>query len=200
VTKTNFSALANGILERPCAHPVRLISVDGGAGAGKTTFAAQLSKALGNAPVIPMDDFISFDDLEEFWPRLEAQILAPLFQGKGFRYQKRDWVKDMAGRSLDEWRELPFSKIVIFEGIGAGRKALDSRLAYRIWVEAPLQTRFERGLARDGHIEGIQEIWERFLPGEKQFLDADGGKGRADLVIDGTKPYEGEDFWFLDRP
>jgi dephospho-CoA kinase len=77
VTVLEFSALARRILERTSRHPVRLIAVDGGAGAGKSTFAATLGPALGDVPIIPMDDFAAFDDLVEYWPRFEAEVIAP---------------------------------------------------------------------------------------------------------------------------
>jgi SAM-dependent methyltransferase len=170
---------------------VRLIAVDGGAGAGKTTFAGHLAAALGGAPVIPLDDFIAFDDLTGFWARLEEQVLLPLFQSRDIRYQQRDWVGDMGGRGLKEWRELPFSKTLIFEGVGASRRAVAERLAYAVWIDAPADTRLARGLERDAKVEGIRKIWERWMPDERRFLEADQARGRADLVVDGTVPYEG---------
>ena len=185
-----FGILGQTIMAVPCEHPVRLIAVDGGAGAGKTTFAGHLSTALGGAPIIPMDDFIAFDDLTEFWPRLEEQVLMPLFQGRDIRYQKRDWVNDMAGRGLGEWRNVPFSPIVLLEGVGASRRAVASRLSYAVWIETPWQTRMDRGLERDKGIEDIKGIWERWMDGERKFLEADGAKQRADLIVDGTKAYD----------
>src|SRR6185503_12406367 len=175
----NFSELVAKVLDRPCAHPVRLIGVDGGAGAGKTTFAGHLSEAMGGVPVIPMDDFIAFDDLTEFWPRMEAQVLEPLFQGKSFRYQIRDWVGDMAGRGLKDWRELPFSKTLIFEGVGAARRALAGRLSYVVWIETPDSLRMRRGLERDKNIAGVKEIWETWMPGEKSFIMSERAFERA---------------------
>ncbi|MES2202609.1 MAG: hypothetical protein V4498_10190 [candidate division FCPU426 bacterium] len=179
-------------MSKPCIHPVRLVAVDGGAGAGKTTFAAKLALALGGAPVVPMDDFNAFDDLVEYWPRLEEQILSPLFAGKSFRYQKRDWVHDMAGRGLADWREIPFSPLLILEGIGAARRQVASRLAYAVWISAPSALRLQRGITRDSGVEDIQSIWERFMPGEQKFFEEDGTRERADLVVDGALPYEAD--------
>lgn len=186
----SFHRLAGEILARPCPHVVRLIGVDGAAGSGKSTFASALARALGGAPIIPIDDFLAWDDLQDFWPRFEAQVLEPLFAGKDLRYQMRDWLHDNEGRGLGEWRELAFSPVVILEGIGATRRQLGSRLHYSVWVQADAELRLARGLARDG--EQARGLWEGFMPGEADFFEADGARGRADLVVDGCRPYEGE--------
>ncbi len=198
--KMTFQDLAKRILARPCVHPVRLVAVDGGAGAGKTTFAGRLAASLGGVPVIPMDDFISFDDLTEFWSRLEGQVLTPLFQGRDVRYQKRDWVNDLHGSGLGDWREVPFFETVVLEGVGASRQALASRLTYAVWVDAPSEVRLQRGLERDAGIEGIRAIWEQWMIGEERFLDADGARGRADMVVDGTMRCETHEFVILTLP
>jgi hypothetical protein len=71
--------LAREILARPLVHRVRLVAVDGAAGAGKSTFARSLAAALGGAPIVPIDDFLAWDDLTEFWPRGERGGVEPLF-------------------------------------------------------------------------------------------------------------------------
>jgi uridine kinase len=190
VARRTFSELAMTLRSRRCTHRVRLVAVDGGAGAGKTTFAGRLSQALDGAPIVKMDDFISFDDLEEWWLRLERQVLEPLFAGKAARYQIRDWVGDLHGRGLGDWVDLPFSEIVIFEGVGSSRRALGDRLCYSVWIEAPAELRIERGVERDRNVEGNREIWLRWLPGEQRFHDEDGTRQRADLIVDGTVPYD----------
>jgi hypothetical protein len=176
--------LAGEILARPLAHRVRLVAVDGFAGSGKSTFAASLAAVLGGAPVIPMDDFLAWDDLTEFWPRLEREVLEPLLAGGPVRYQKRDWLNDNLGRSLGDFREVPRAETVLLEGIGSGRRAVATRLSYLVWVEAPPALRLARGIARDG--EQARALWLGFMPGEQAFHDAEGARERANLVVDGT--------------
>jgi uridine kinase len=183
----SFDDLAREIMARPAAHRVRLIAVDGGAGAGKTTFSAQLAGALG-AAIIQMDDFISWDGLEHFWPRLEAEVLEPLFRGEDLHYRIRDWVGDVRGRGLlAEQKHQPFSPIVVLEGVSSSRRALSSRLGYAVWIDTPPAVRMQRGLERDADVPGNREMWEAWLPMETAFLEADGARARADLVIDGTR-------------
>jgi uridine kinase len=184
VTTLDYTTLARELLARPLAHGARLVAVDGAAGSGKSTFARALADALGGAPIVPIDDFLAWDDLTEFWPRLEREVLEPLFAGRSIRYQQRDWRNDNLGRGLGGFRDVPFSETLVLEGIGAGRRAVAARLSYLVWVDAPAALRFERGIARDG--EGARALWEGFMPGEEAFHDAEGTRDRADLRVDGT--------------
>jgi uridine kinase len=183
----SFDELAREILARSCVHPVRLIAVDGGAGAGKSTFAARLASTLG-AAIIQLDDFIAWDDLEHFWPRLEVQVLEPLFRGEDLHFQIRDWVGDVRGRGLlAERRYMPFSPIVVLEGVTSSRRALSSRLSYAVWIETPEALRLQRGLERDAEVPENRDMWAAWLVMEAAFLQADGAGARADLVVDGTR-------------
>jgi len=94
-----LDALAADILRRDAVDGVRIVGVDGPSGSGKSTFAQRLAVALG-APVVEVDDFLSWDDLHGWWPRFEAQVLTPLFTGHDARFQVRDWEKDELGTSL----------------------------------------------------------------------------------------------------
>ena len=194
----SFTSLAHQIMARPTVHAVRLVGVDGAAGSGKSTFAAKLAVALSGAPIIPIDDFLAWDDLQAFWPRFEAQVLEPLFAGKDLRYQKRDWTHDWSGRGLGEWREVKFNPVVVLEGIGAARRQVSARLCHAIWIDAELELRMARGIARDG--EQARGLWEGFMPGEAEFLAADGARARADLIVDGSRPYEANDGQFHTIP
>jgi hypothetical protein len=184
VRTLDHATLAREILGRPLVHRARLVAVDGAAGSGKSTFARSLAEALGGAPVIPIDDFLAWDDLTEFWPRLEREVLEPLFAGRSVRYQMRDWLNDELGRGLGDFREIAHSETMVLEGIGAGRRAVATRLSYLVWVEASPALRLARGVERDG--EQARALWVGFMPGEQAFHDAEGARERADLVVDGT--------------
>jgi hypothetical protein len=58
----------------------RVVAVDGRGAAGKTTFAARLAAALGDAPVVHTDD-VADRVGQPWWPALEAEVLAPLAAG-----------------------------------------------------------------------------------------------------------------------
>jgi uridine kinase len=192
VNDLDFAELARQIRARPCPQRARLVAVDGTAGSGKSTFAALLAPYLSNAPIIPMDDFIAWDDLTDYVPRFEEQVLAPLLEGRNLHYQKRDWIDDMMGRGVSEFRDVPFPEIVIFEGIGSAQRALAQHLGYTIWIATPEELRLTRGLERDGHIDGMRAVWESFMAREKGFFELERTAERADLVVDGTLPFAGD--------
>src|SRR5690348_3821216 len=75
----------------PSLGPVRLIGVDGHAGAGKSTFAGHLAAALGGAPVLHLDDIASHEQLFEWTDRLMTQVIHPLARGERAHYAPYDW-------------------------------------------------------------------------------------------------------------
>ena len=184
-----MAEIAIKIKEAPCEHLVRLVAVDGGAGAGKTTLANRLAEELG-APVIQLDDFISFGDLEGWWPRFESQVLEPLFLGERAHFQIRDWVNDVHGDGLADWKEIPWYPTVIIEGVGASRQAVADRLTFAIWVEVDAAERLRRGLERDRDQPNIVEIWQRWQVMEAEFFARDKPQERADVVVSGVDPWD----------
>ena len=91
-----------------------LVGVDGPGASGKTTFARELAERLG-AAVVRADDFHlpsgeRTDGIggEYDWRRLEADVLVPLSEGRGARYQRYDWPSD----TLAEWCEVASDKPV----------------------------------------------------------------------------------------
>lgn len=181
--------LAHALATGPQTQSVRLVAVDGRAGSGKSTFARGLSTALGGAAVLELDDFLAWDDLTEFWPRLEAQVLLPLFEGRHARYQVRDWEHDPYGRGLGGWKELPPSPLVIVEGVGAARRELRSRLTYAVWIETPPDVCLRRGISRDG-VERTS-LWMTWQEQESAFFEADPVPSHAHLIVDGQQAFEG---------
>jgi uridine kinase len=163
---------------------VRLVVVDGPAGSGKTTYAAALAAALGDAPVVHMDDlYEGWTGLEhDVWQRLEAQVLAPLREGRSARYQVYDW----AAREFDQWVDVPRHPALVVEGVGAAASPVDPWAVLRVWVEVPRELRLARGLARDGL--PMEELWVRWAEAEDAHFASDGTRQRADLFVDGTGP------------
>ncbi len=195
--KLTFDALATRLLQRTRVHSTLLIAVDGGGGAGKSTFAASLCAALtaagALATVVPMDDFFrphekaqqpvshGFVDGEMDWQRLREQVIAPLKVGHDARYQRFDWPT----RTLQEWHAVPVGGSVIVEGVGVLRQELAACYDFKVWVRCPRQRRLERGVARDG--EQARERWERqWLPADERFVQLHHPENVADLVVDGS--------------
>jgi uridine kinase len=155
--------------------------VDGPAGSGKSTLAHLLSEQSG-APVVRIDDFLSWTDLDGWWPRFDDEVLQPLLAGRDARYRIRDWAGDEFGSAVAGWKTTSWNTLVIIEGVTCTRLATLEALTYRIWVEAPASVRLERGVARDG--ESHRALWERWMTLEDEFFARDRTRARADLVVD----------------
>ena len=162
----------------PSCGPVRVVAVDGRAGAGKTSFAARLGAALGaRAEVLHTDDLLDgWADHTNYWPRL-AGVLDALAAGRSGRYRRYDWLE----ARFAEPHVVPPVPVLVVEGVTSAA-ATAGRRAFAVWVEAPREVRLARGLARDG--EGVRAHWERWMQEEDAFFAAH--PPAADLVVDGV--------------
>jgi uridine kinase len=178
-----FVDLATDICQRPAScGPARVIAVDGPGGAGKSTFAARLSRAFGDGAVVPLvhtDDFASWDDQFGWGPLLRARVIEPLLSGETGRYQRYDWVD----KRFAEWHDVPVADVLIIEGVGAAQRLFADAVAMTVWVETPPDVRLARGIARDG--EELREFWQQWIVGEWAHFAADDTFARADLVVIG---------------
>ena len=171
------------VLQREAAGTgIRLIGVDGPSGSGKSTLAARLA-ARSSAPIVAVDDFVSWSDFAGWWPRFDRQVLTRLLSGADAQYQVRDWANDEFGTSLDGWKAVALTPLVILEGVTCTRVAAANRLAYTIWVEAPADLRLQRGLERDG--TDHRQLWLTWMAEERETFAADGTRARADLRVSG---------------
>ncbi len=169
--------LVEDIRKRP--GPVRLVAVDGPGGSGKSTFAALLSAAAGDAPIIHTDDFASADNPIDWWPRLLAQVIEPLADGRSAQYQRYDWPTE----SLMEWKTVDPAPIIIIEGVTSARREWSRHLSYVIWIETNRELRLQRALERDG--EDALDDWQFWMAEEDAHYERDPTRQRADTVIDG---------------
>lgn len=175
-----FVDLARDVVSTP-ASGVRLVGVDGCGGAGKTTFAARLSSAFGNSPIVHTDDFASFDEPTQWWPRLLAVVIEPLTRGESATYHPYDWVKSQPSTDTIT---IPPATVVIVEGVGATRAAWRDRLALRIWVDTPRAERLRRGIERDG--EHMRGFWAWWMAAEDEYVATERPFAHADVIVDGT--------------
>lgn len=175
----SFADLARDVRSRP--GQVRLVGIDGCGGAGKTTFAARLSRALGDAPVIHTDDFASHDIPTEWWPRMLDEVVEPLLRGEPASYRPYDWVDR---RFADTRITVELADVVLIEGVGATRRAWRDRLAMRIWVDCPRDLRLARGIERDG--EELRGYWLEWMAAEDSYVADERPYAYADLVVDGA--------------
>lgn len=162
----------------PSAGPVRLVGVDGYAGAGKSTFASRLADALGGAPVLRLDDLASHAAFFGWMERLSAQVLTPLERGLPARYGVYDWVR----REYASEAVLPAAPVVLLEGVGAGRAALRPWLTCLLWMDVPAERAHGRGMRRDG--PELADFWHS-------------GSVRNALTSPQTRPLSTPTSWYV---
>lgn len=164
----------------PRLGSTRLVAVDGPGGAGKSTLAAKLAVAC-DATLLHTDDFASWDNQIDWWPRLEQQILKPIAEGRAGRYQRYDWNT----RALSEWHELVPPEVLILEGVSSARAEVRDRLSLSIWVDTPADIRLARGLERDG--AGALPTWQRWMTAEDTHFATDRTRDHADVIVSGQR-------------
>ena len=156
----------------------RIVAIDGPGGSGKSTLAKDVATHLG-AQVVCTDDFASWQQPLEWWPRLIEQVLDPLSHNQPGRYQRSDWD----ARALAEWHDVPLAPFLVLEGVSSSRAAFAPYLALRVWVSTPRQERLRRGLERDG--QDAHGLWREWMAREDEYINAERPQERADLVVRG---------------
>lgn len=157
----------------------RLVALDGRSGAGKTTVAVELARAL-DAPVVALEDLYGgWDGLEDGVTLLRSAVLRPLARGVAARVPHYDWL----GAAWSEPWTLEPPDVLIVEGVGAGARDLASITSVLVWVELAPQLRRERALGRDGAL--YRPHWQRWASQEDAFFERERPFERADAVIDG---------------
>ena len=174
--RRRFDELAGEIRARvPRRGSTRVVAVDGGSGAGKTTVAARLAAALG-APVVHTDDVAWFESRFAWWPLLIERILDPLAEGRDVRWRPPAWqARGRRGAIV-----VPWAGSVVVEGVGAGRRELGDFIDVLVWVDTDRQRARQRALQREGD---TPESFDAWMTEEVPHLAADRPWERADLLV-----------------
>jgi para-aminobenzoate synthetase len=172
----------------PAAGPVHrpvLLGIDGRSGAGKTTLARRLLRALLEEGIDAR--LFHLEEIYPGWHGLAAgveayveDVLAPLSAGESARWRTWDWATDSPGAE----RETRPAAVVLCEGVGAGAPAARPLLSACLTLEAPDARRKERALARDG--ETYRPFWDVWAAQEEALPAAADGPG--DLRLGAEDP------------
>ena len=162
----------------PLAGQTRVIAVDGPAGSGKTTLAAQLGERLDDSLVLNTDQlYPGWDGLEDGAQRLVDDVLLPLSAGLAAAVRPWDWSSGSEG----EPRELTACATLIVDGAGCGSRAAAEFVSMIIWLDAEPELRQQRALERDG--EMFAPHWESWAEQERALFEREQTRQRADLII-----------------
>ncbi len=175
---TTLSELLEFIRNRP-QRDIGLVCVDGPAGSGKTTLAAQIAREL-HAQTIHMDDlYEGWEGVAQGAHNLNEWILEPLAAGRDGEYQRYDWhLGEFAERHL-----VPRAPWLVVEGCASATRLVDKHDPFIIWVEADDETRLDRGLERDG--EHLRDHWLTFMDTEARIYAENATRDRAHVHLDG---------------
>ncbi|GAB3882854.1 nucleoside/nucleotide kinase family protein [Terrabacter terrigena] len=167
---------------QPRCGDVVVVAVDGPSGAGKTTLARGVELALASAgpvAVLHMDHlYPGWDGLAQAPGLLTRQVLEPLSRGEHAEYRLWSWVRDRWAGT----QGVPPCRFLVVEGCGASAGPARPYAAVTVFVDADVNLRRRRGIARDGDAYGPH--WQRWADQEAILFAADSTRGLADLVID----------------
>lgn len=170
----------------------KLVCIEGLGGAGKSTLAEAVFRALpGKAFVVHGDDFYGPEERDwRTWSpregyeryfdhrRLEHQLLRPLNAGSAARFQRYDWTSN----TLDGWIDVAPSGLVLVEGVYLLRRELRPYWDLAIYVDAPRDLRQDRLHARGENDEGWISRWSA---AEDYYERVEQPALAADLVVSG---------------
>jgi uridine kinase len=159
----------------------RLVCLDGPAGSGKTTLAAEVARLVAGAHVVHMDDlYAGWSGIDHAVTEQLDSILLPLAEGRPGRFRRFDWIAD----EFAEEHLVEPCPLLVLEGVGSGTRAHAGLCTVLVWVDAPRDLRMTRGIERDGEAFRVQ--WEAWAESEQVVFAREGTQARADVRVDGT--------------
>jgi len=197
--------LVEQILAVRAEHPLR-VGIDGVDGAGKTTLADELAKALGakGRPCLrasidgfhmprshrirrgeysPEGYFLdSFD-----YDALREELLDPLGPGGNRECRTRVFDYRTDSPAAEPQTTVPAHTVLLFDGVFLQRPELDGCWDFVVFVQAEFDTILRRVQDRDEWMGDLEEIRKRYLlryiPGQQLYLGSCKPAARADVVV-----------------
>jgi uridine kinase len=160
-----------------------LITIDGPAGSGKTTLAAQIHDHLSAAGETVLT--VHMDDLYDGWEEplgeeLAAKLdslLSDAYRGGAIMIPQYNWTDDAF--TLPIIASTP--QTLILEGVGSSQSITRGFAPLSIWIEAPREVALQRVLDRDGAELRSQMLdWQRR---EEEHFTRESTKSAADYQV-----------------
>lgn len=183
----------DAIAERVLAKPprsggTRIVAVDGQSGAGKTTYAAALAKALeargATVAVVHTDDLLDgWDDQFTFWDRLLDQVVNPLLHKEPAAYRRYDWVRERFDVGLTP---VPAADVVIVEGVSAAREDMRRVADLTVFLRVSEEEAWRR--LRDRDPEDAMPFLVAWKAREGRHFADDRTAEQVDVLVDDEIP------------
>lgn len=175
----------------PKVGEVFFIAVDGHGGSGKSTLGALLAKTM-KADLIHTDDFAGFDNNPNWPNQLTKSIFIPILNGaKILNYERSKWWENHYPAPVSGQ---PVTRVMILEGVSSLRKEFRDFISLGIFVDTPRDICLRRGIERDKKVglpkSELLELWKNWLDEEDKYFERDNPKDYAEIVVDGTQPFE----------
>ena len=161
-----------------------IVTIDGVAGAGKTTLAQSMNEEYKNHFSVQV---IHMDDLYDGWDDPFNESLAKKLSGlatahlHGIPYETTtyDWFKTGAAIPL----RLDPVDMLIIEGVGSGQRSIREYVSTKIWIELDPIAGLKRVLVRDGI--AIENQMVKFLEDQRIHFVEEGTRDEADFLLFG---------------
>jgi uridine kinase len=195
------------LVPAPAGEDCVRVGVDGVDGAGKSTFARELSEALRRQgrPVVEL----SVDDWhrpraeryargprspEGFWldsfdyGRLVAECLGPLGPGGSRSYRAAGHDLRTDELLFDDPVAAPPGAAVVVDGLFLHRSELEGAFDFTVFVDVPFEVSAARMAVRDGSPpDPAHPDLRRYVQAQRTYLAERSPRDRADLVVDNTE-------------
>ncbi|MGA5503150.1 uridine kinase family protein [Streptomyces umbrinus] len=160
----------------------RVIAIDGRGGAGKTSLAERLRKAVPESAVVHTDDIAWNHACFDWGAALAEHVLRPLHRGEPVDFRPVPWITHDRPGSIT----VPAGAEVIWvEGTGIIREELAPWLDASVWMQGDLDEQERLLSVRDGDSPEQREHVANWLREELPFMLREQPWARATLIVAG---------------
>ena len=151
ITQAHMNTLEEVLASLKLQVTPTIITIDGPAGAGKTTLAEILKSELRQSKVSV--EIIHLDDLYDGWANALGSKLARALEDIVSQSESNEIIHPIYNWAEGKYtrvRSIPKPQVLILEGVGAGRSEIRAKVDLSIWVEIEPDLGIRRAIERDG--------------------------------------------------